>query len=70
MRRNTDAVLPPRANTCGVRVLDPQTVIIFAAVGWLMVYAGMGKKQLRLRHRPVCHHCGLRHAPGNCLKEQ
>ncbi|HEY6029668.1 MAG TPA: hypothetical protein VIU44_03850 [Gaiellaceae bacterium] len=53
-----------------MRVLDPQTVIIFAAVGWLMVYAGMGKKQLRLRHRPVCHHCGLRHAPGNCLKDQ
>ncbi|HEY6015497.1 MAG TPA: hypothetical protein VIU86_15140 [Gaiellaceae bacterium] len=53
-----------------MRFLDPQATIIFAAVGWLMVYAGMGKKQLRLRHRPVCHHCGLRHAPGNCLREQ
>lgn len=70
MRGNTDAAGPRRANTCGVRVLDPQTTILFAAVGWLMVYAGMGKKQLRLRHRPVCTHCGLRHAPGNCLKEQ
>lgn len=70
VRGNTDAFAPARTNTSGVRFLDPQATIVFAAVGWLMVYAGMGKKQLRLRHRPVCHHCGLRHAPGNCLREQ
>jgi hypothetical protein len=52
-----------------MRAFDPQTTILFAAVGWLMVYAGMGKKQLRLRHRPTCPYCGLRHAPGNCLKD-
>lgn len=58
-----------RDDTGSMRAFDPQTTIVFAAVGWLMVYAGMGKKQLRLRHRPVCPHCGLRHAPGNCLQE-
>jgi hypothetical protein len=53
-------------DTEGVRALDPQTTILFAAVGWLMVYAGLGKKQLRLRLHKTCPHCGLRHAPGNC----
>jgi hypothetical protein len=51
-----------------VNELDPQTTIAFAVAVWLMVYAGLGKKQLRLRHRPVCRHCGLRHASGNCLR--
>ncbi len=49
-----------------MRAFDPQTTILVAAVGWLMVYAGLGKKQLRLRLHKPCRHCGLRHAPGNC----
>jgi hypothetical protein len=49
-----------------MRSLDPQATILFAVVGWLMVYAGLGKKQLRLRLTRRCPHCGLRHAPGNC----
>lgn len=69
MRGNTDAAAAAQADTLGMRAFDPQTTILFAAVGWLMVYAGMGKKQLKLRHRPACRYCGLRHAPGNCLKE-
>ena len=48
--------------------LDPQTTISFAVAVWLMAYAGLGKKQLRLRRTPYCRHCGVRHAPGNCLR--
>ena len=56
-----------RAHTRGMGALDPHATAIFAVVGWLMVYAGLGKKQLRWRAHPVCPTCGLRHAPGNCL---
>ena len=48
--------------------LDPQTVLLFVVAVWLMVYAGVGKKQLRMRHHQECPHCGTRHAPGNCLR--
>ena len=49
--------------------LDPQTTALLAVVGWLMVYAGLGKKQLRWRAHRTCPTCGLRHAPGNCLRD-
>ena len=56
-----------RADTGAMSALDPQTTALLAVVGCLMVYAGLGKKQLRWRAKPVCPTCGLRHAPGNCL---
>jgi hypothetical protein len=49
--------------------LDPQTTLAFVVAVWLMVWAGMGKRQIKLRHHPVCHQCGLRHAPGRCLRQ-
>ena len=52
-----------------MRALDPGATAIFAVVGWLMVYAGLGKKQLRWRAHRTCPVCGLRHAPGNCLRD-
>lgn len=58
-----------RPDTGGMRALDPQTAALLAVVGWLMVYAGLGKKQLRWRTHRVCPTCGLRHAPGRCLQD-
>lgn len=48
--------------------LEPQTLLAFVVAVWLMVDAGLSKRQLRLRHRPVCPYCHHRHASGNCLR--
>ena len=48
--------------------IDAHATLSFAIAVVLMVYAGLGKRQLRLRRRPSCRHCGLRHLPGNCLR--
>jgi hypothetical protein len=70
MREDTDAVGMRAADTDFMKALDPQTTVLFVAVAWLMVYAGLGKKQLRWRTHRVCSQCGLRHAPGRCQLHQ
>ena len=59
----------PRGDTeRGMGHLEPQTLIAFVVAVWLMVDAGLSKKQLRLRQRPICPYCHHRHASGNCLR--
>lgn len=53
----------PRTDTGAMKALDLQTsltLVAVAASGYLMVVAGLAKRQLRWR-APLCPRCGDRH---------
>ena len=66
LRGSTEATAGVERDTPDMTTVDPVAAIVLVAAAWLMVEAGIGKRQLRLRNGPRCPHCGLRHARGNC----